>query len=129
MTKDNIKTIMIALENLTKTEAVNLALNIHGRLVEDTPKDTGWAASNWVPQIGSRFTGLVGDNKNIDTSKQADGVIQVMKWELSRGPAYITNNVPYIQALNAGNSQQAPAMFVEKIVNSEVAKANRRRIK
>jgi hypothetical protein len=27
---------------------------------------------------------------------------------------WLSNNVPYIRQLNAGSSQQAPAMFVEK---------------
>lgn len=127
MPKPNAKTIIIALMDFTKKESIRLALNIHGRLVEETPKDTGWAASNWIPQIGSRFASTVGTPEELDTSNQAIGVTQLMQWNLSSGPAYLSNNVEYIQALNAGHSQQAPKMFVEKIVQSEVEAAKRRK--
>lgn len=127
MSRSNAKKIMISLMDFTKRESIRLALNIHGRLIEETPKDTGWAASNWVPQIGSRFASTVGSPENLDTSVQIAGVAQLMRWNLSSGPAYISNNVEYIQALNAGHSQQAPSMFVEKIVQSEIEEAMRRR--
>ena len=32
------------------------------------------------------------------------------------GPIYITNNVPYINSLNGGHSQHAPAGFVERAI-------------
>lgn len=122
MASSKAKNIMIGIMDFTKKESVQLALEIHGRLVEETPKDTGFAAANWVPQIGSRYPSVVGSPESIDTSQQASGVAQLMNWNIKRGPAYISNNVEYIQALNAGHSKQAPSMFVEKIVQSEVAK-------
>lgn len=127
MANANAKRIIVDLLDFTKKQAVQLALSIHGRLVEETPKDTGWAASNWVPQIGSRFASVVGTPQSIDSSQQATGVAQLMRWNLNRGPAFISNNVEYIQVLNAGHSSQAPAMFVEKIIQSELASATGRR--
>ena len=123
MPPSKAKNIMIGVLDFTKKEAIQLAMDIHGRLVEETPKDTGWAASNWVPQIGSRYSSTVGSPEGIDTSQQVAGMAQLAGWDIKKGPAFISNNVEYIQALNAGHSQQAPAMFVEKIVQSEVAKA------
>lgn len=123
MAKSNAKAIIVQLNDLVEKEAIRLALNIHGRLVEETPKDTGWAASNWIPQIGSRFAGTVGSREGVDSSQQTLGALQLTRWKLERGPAFISNNVEYIQALNAGHSQQAPSMFVEKIVNEELSKS------
>lgn len=122
MAGSNAKNIMIGIMDFTKKESIQLAFEIHGRLVEETPKDTGFAASNWVPQIGSRYSSVAGSPENIDSTEQATGLAQLANWDIRRGPAFISNNVEYIQALNAGHSQQAPAMFVEKIVQSEVSK-------
>lgn len=125
MSKSDVKRIMIGLNKISQKGAINLALSIHGRLVEETPKDTGWAASNWVPQVGSPFSSTVGSPESIDDSQQTIGAVKLANWKFSQGPAYISNNVEYIQALNGGHSTQAPPLFVDKIVQSEVAKANR----
>lgn len=122
MAKSNAKNLMVGVFDFTRKESIQLAMEIHGRLVEETPKDTGWAASNWVPQIGSRFPSTVGSPESLDASQQAIGLAQLANWDIRKGPAYISNNVEYIQALNDGHSAQAPAMFVEKIVQSEVSR-------
>ena len=47
----------------------------------------------------------------VDTGKARDG------WTIIPTPAnavYVDNNVPYIEALNNGHSQQAPSHFVER---------------
>lgn len=52
-------------------------------LIQSTPIDTGLARASW------------------DLEKGVDGVFR------------IKNSVPYIQALNAGSSKQAPSHFIE----------------
>lgn len=50
-------------------------------------------------------------NTPVDTGKARDG------WEMQVGKDIkIVNNVPYIDALNAGHSKQAPQFFVERAV-------------
>lgn len=122
MPSSKAKNLMIGVMDFTRKEAIQLALDIHGRLVDETPKDTGWASANWVPQIGSRFPSVVGSPESVDSSQAAAGIVKLAGWDLKKGPAFISNNVEYIQALNAGHSKQAPALFVETIIQSEVAK-------
>ena len=69
-------------------------------------------------QIGNSVKALYEDMvlaTPIDTGRAREG------WEISevkkdKDRVYITlsNDVPYIQALNQGHSQQAPARFIEK---------------
>lgn len=102
-----------------------LALDITETLIELTPVDTGWARSNWVPSIGASFDALVGDHENVSTSEQQGGIDSIITRSSSIGaqPLYITNNVPYIEALNNGHSQQTPAGFVDFAVDLGVKKA------
>jgi hypothetical protein len=48
----------------------------------------------------------------VDTGTARDG----WKVEIQGGSVAITNNVPYIDDLNKGHSQQAPAFFIEKTI-------------
>ncbi len=77
-----------------------------------TPVDTGHARANWVPSIGSPHTGEVEGS-----AAHAQGVSQIIAYELEQGPLYVANGVPYIQRLNYGHSKQAPALFVEAAVD------------
>ena len=128
MTKNTAKNIMIELKGFIKKEVIDLSFNIHYDLVDETPKDTGWAAANWVPSIGSPFTGEVGDFSSYGTSDiQKQGELFLLTWDMSKGSIYLANNVEYIQALNAGHSQQAPAMFVEKAIERGLRDALKKR--
>lgn len=122
MTQPKTKRIMAQLGSFSKKVSVALAVNLQSRLIDDTPKDTGWASLNWVPNIGSPFRGLAGTPESLDTSVQANGLNTLMNWN-GEEVAYISNNVPYIQALNAGHSKKAPALFVEKAIQLEVRAA------
>jgi len=107
-----------------------IALDITDGLMEDTPVDTGWAMSNWIPQIGTPFEGPVGARDSVDTAEQEMGMAQVAaQYRLEDGPVFITNNVPYIEALNAGHSDKAPAGFVEAVIARVVEESNRRILK
>lgn len=109
--------------------AIGLALRIQGGLVEETPVLTGWAASNWIPQVGTPFIKVVGLPTDLDQSKQTQGEASVLAWKFNQGPLHITNNVSYIRKLNEGSSKKAPAMFIESIVIREVAKANTEKLR
>jgi hypothetical protein len=127
--KNQVNRIMVQLENATGEAAAALALGIHGRLVEDTPVDTGWARSNWLPSVGTPKREVVGKPSSLNAGAADSGRSEVVDWKIADGPIYITNNVPYIQRLNTGSSKQAPAGFVESAVQTEVNKANRRKLR
>jgi hypothetical protein len=97
-----------------------IALEIHDDIVAMTPRDTGRAASNWNIALGD----------SPDTSTTAEGpqnpaaASQAQTAKLSDiqpgQNVFITNSLPYIQALENGHSKQAPAGMVKvAIVNAE----------
>lgn len=103
-------------------QVAGLMLNITSELIHTTPIDTGWARSNWVPSIGEPFLGDVGKKGPNDAGPQSDGESALAGYtNFAMGDIFITNNVPYIQVLNAGHSKQAPAGFVEAAVERGLA--------
>ena len=103
----------------TNDGAIGLALRIQGGLVEETPVLTGWAASNWIPQVGTPFVRVVGLPTDLDQNTQAAGEASVLSWKFNQGSLYITNNVSYIKKLNQGSSRKAPSMFIESVIKRE----------
>ena len=96
----------------------DLSLRVHERLVARTPVDTGWARTNWVPRVGSPFEGTAGTRPDaeagrLDRGPMEAGIAEVRRYELEQGDVHVTNNVPYIEKLNAGSSRQAPSAFVQ----------------
>lgn len=136
---DQIDLIIADLDNYTRGEIVALALNVNANLRSNpplgTPVDTGWASANWVPSIGKPATDyrkpVNGEPSPAEVAaRNADiqeGTNAILSWRLEDGPIFSTNNVPYIQALNAGHSPQSPAGFVlgaiEKAVRQTYSRA------
>ena len=85
-----------------------------------TPVDTGHARANWVPSVGEPFRGNV---EGVAPSEHDRGVIAVLGYKLGDGPAWVTNNVPYILFLNDGSSAQSPAGFIERAIAEAVQEA------
>lgn len=116
--------MIVALEEFTEQLLQKLTLNITANLQEDTPVDTGWARSNWVPSVGNPFRGLAGSKEGsvaiIDNSVTGSGLAEAASYTLDKGAIYISNNVPYIRRLNEGSSDQAPAAFVQASVERGV---------
>lgn len=125
----NIKILGVRVtENVDKAMRT-IALAIDQAVVTATPVDTGRARSNWLVsleepsenEIEPYVEGEKGStgNENISAAL-AQGRDVVDKY----GPGdtiFITNNLPYIQQLNAGSSSQAPAGFVEQAVDAAAA--------
>lgn len=116
------------LAEFTGTIIKKLTVEATANLIEATPKDTGWARANWIPNIGAIIVSTNGSREqavegNINSSAQTVGIANVViNYRISDGAVYITNNVPYIIPLNEGSSSQAPKAFVQ----SEIAKAIRK---
>lgn len=116
------------LDRATARAISRLALDIAEILIDVTPVDTGWARANWVPSIGTPVENPVGDDQNVSTSAQERGIAEIFAYAATGEgqPIFISNNVPYIQALNDGHSQKAPAGFVDLAVSTGLAKAQAR---
>lgn len=126
----NAKEVSLELTQFTEDIVKQLSINTTANLVQTTPRDTSWARSNWVPNIGQSFGGTSGTREqaeegNISTAEQQSGIAEVaLAYKLSKGPVFITNNVPYILALNDGSSVQAPAGFVQIAIIEAVREVN-----
>ena len=96
-----------------------LALDIDRRLVLKTPVDTGRARANWLASVGqpsSEVSGREDPTGAAAISQAANEITRAQFFPV----IYLNNNLPYIGALNAGSSQQAPAGFVEASINEAV---------
>lgn len=84
----NIETIINQIEQQVVDVASKVTLDATADLVMATPVDTGRARQGWQAETPSK----IGDE------------------------GHIINDVPYIDVLNNGHSTQAPAGFIETVV-------------
>lgn len=129
---DQVDIIIADLDLFTRFEVITLGLNINANLREDTPRDTGWAAANWVPSVGEPFpgSGFKKDPTPADVQARAqqaaEGANEVLAWQPEQGPIFSANNVPYIGALNAGHSPQAAPGFVLRSIERAIRQTESR---
>jgi hypothetical protein len=108
-----------------------VAIEVAAALPIVTPVDTGWAASNWIPNIGGPAVGTDLDSRDeartqgASTARQEAGRLSLLTYKLNQGPIHITNNVPYIGTLNRGSSQQAPPAFVQLAITGAIRRVSR----
>lgn len=118
------------LEKATTRTVRRVVLQITSNLVETTPVLSGWARSNWIPSIKLPRTEPVGSKVAIDKGARSRGEASIAtSYNISDGPAWITNNVPYIERLDEGESAKAPAGFVEDAIQRAVDLVNRSPVK
>lgn len=110
--RKQIAEIKAGIRKLADTALVQTALSVQREVVMNTPVDTGRARSNWFMGNGSAPRHVTEDTT---AQNLMDGIAQAQKIK-SDDTVYISNNLPYINRLNDGHSQQAPAGFVEKAV-------------
>jgi len=128
----SIRFVLDVLTRFTEKHVKVITLDAVANLVQDTPRRTGWARSNWVPSIGTPkdLDGTpppedqaAGPVRQRDAAREAGIAAIVTSYRLSLGRIYITNNVPYIRRLNDGHSKQAPAGFVQGAILRAVRRA------
>lgn len=96
------------------------ALRTVSVLVDFTPVDTTKAVSNWLVGRGkprraiikAHFPGKGGSTAAASRQEAKFRASQRIRGRRTR-PIFVSNNVPYIDELNAGKSDQAPANFIE----------------
>lgn len=92
-------------------------------LVVATPVKTGLARSNWIVTLGSPASGRAPVRSEVETVNTGAATARTVDPNVP--DRWITNNVDYIDSLNAGSSRQAPAGFVEKAIDKGVRVAVR----
>ena len=132
-----INTVTDLAEQIIKKITLDTRANLVAQPQEGgTPVDTGHARANWVASIGApveeeqgtRPERLLGKLSHpVSTEAAERGIAEVAtQYKLEKGRVFISNNVPYILALNEGHSQQAPAGFVQlaiaKAIEEDLAK-------
>lgn len=100
------------LEAIVNGDARATALNLLNGLVRVTPVDTGRAEGNWFVSTGSPNRSKEEERRSNQALSEGQAVI--LSAEDKEYPTItISNNLPYIQRLNDGYSDQAPKKFVE----------------
>lgn len=95
-----------------------IAIECFKRIILGTPVDEGLARGNWQASTGSPVSGIINRLDPTGAIAIAAMVSEVAGWTPKDDlPAFITNNLPYIQRLNEGWSKQAPAHFVEQVIS------------
>jgi hypothetical protein len=104
--------------------AAHIARTIQNDLVFVTPVDESTALSNWVltvdepwfVELSAYYLGESGSTQNQSINAALQQAERQLALKKPGMPIFITNNVPYIRALNDGSSAQAPAGFFERAV-------------
>lgn len=99
-------------------------------LVDNTPVDTSQALSNWIvtidgPGFGTRAAfvlGKGGSSKAASASQTVSVGKAVIGLKRPGESIFITNNLDYIEQLNAGTISAQPGQFVEKAVAAGLQK-------
>ncbi len=107
-------------EALSKTLS-DVMLSARNAVTNATPVDTTNAANGWVLSVGRPFTGQAGTREAPSTAAQDAGDERIRHYDVGKdGPIYLRNNVFYLQFLDQGHSQQAPAGFVAAALQTAV---------
>ena len=94
-----------------------------------TPVDTGRARANWRTQVGSALTAQpgafpAGSKGSTEAAAAGQAIAEAVRavdgFNKSGTPVFISNNLPYIEALNRGSSTQAPEGFIESAIDAGV---------
>ena len=105
---------MIALPEHANTIKIRTALDLMNRIVLKTPVDTGRARGNWQLTQRSPAEDMVpATSAKVSSSETPPSAILMEAEQTASGSQlgddiWISNNLPYIEALEEGHSQQAP---------------------
>lgn len=121
-----------ALNATISATAARLAQNIVGELVRANPKDTRWSSVNWVSSAGTPAGGgflshLTREMKlsfvPYQAVEQASQLAALGSYDhVSQGDIYITNEVAYLEFLDAGSSPQASPGWIRVGIEEGIAK-------
>lgn len=115
-----------------------LTLGVHRRVVLATPVDTGFHRASWNASLGTPDertpapgaesysapetpAALEGGSTSGGPRRDERGRFISAAAARAFEPGYVTNAGPAIVPLNEGSSQQAPAHFIQRAIEEEIA--------
>lgn len=118
-----IDRIAVQVEENVERAVKDCAGAVARSVISNTPADTGRARSNWTAQMEEAFAGMfparvpgiAGSTAEANAAAAVEAAEQLIEtFDIEENASiHITNNLPYIGALNDGHSKQAPADFVK----------------
>lgn len=104
-----------------------IMLDLHARLIEKSPVDTGRFRANWQYSVNAKATGTIEGNWTSENRAPPPEAPKIAAGAFGK-VHIIANNLPYAQRLENGYSKQAPIGMVGLTLmefNSIVSKAAR----
>lgn len=104
-----------------------IVLDLHARIVEKSPVDTGRFKANWQYSVNAKATGTIDGNWTSERRAPPPETPKIAAGAFGK-VHYICNNLPYSQRLENGYSKQAPIGMVGLTLmefNAIVSKAAR----
>lgn len=112
-----------------------LTFRVFQALTSANPVDTGFSRAGWIPSTQAPAPGpstrptVRSDAEALAArlfAKHSDAARAIRDgYKLQSGAVYIVNNVGYVIYLNQGTSAQAPAMFIERAIQTAIAETQR----
>lgn len=121
---DRMKKLGKRVESNAERVVKTYCLAFHTAVVLATPVDTGRARANWQVALNQPATAVLDDTDRSGQATIAKGQ-QVVATYKDGAQLRITNNLPYIDRLNAGHSAQAPAGFFQRAQQVALAASER----
>ena len=101
-----------------------LGINLLNGLVMLTPVDTGRAKGNWFVGLNKSVRTIEEDRRQSAALSEGLNVIGGAK-SIKYPEIVLSNNLPYIESLNNGTSDQAPKKFIETEIDRVVNARNK----
>lgn len=108
-----MKTIARNVESNADRLPSRVALTFVATVAHGTPIDTGKAQGNWQVGIGGPMTRQVHDPSRFGAAEAIRIATNKLQNYKGGKNIHVTNNLPYIGALDRGHSKQAPAGFID----------------
>ena len=104
------------------TVVKKLSFDIFADVVGGTPVDTGRAMNNWVISVGSpsRVVHEEGGSAGSIEASKAGNATTTLASVTNFDTVWISNNLPYIGALEEGSSKQAPSGWVAAAIQNNL---------
>ena len=90
------------------------AIKLQANFTTGAPVDKGWLSNNFVITAYKAPTKPVGTRDNIDTAAAAGSIINAVTYNISLGPLFVTNNVPYATIANVTAKDTNKRQYIEK---------------
>jgi hypothetical protein len=119
MTYEKSLSISVDMEEEVNKEVRVVGFGILTGLIKSTPVDTGRARGNWFTSLTSPIRKIEPERKSATAVSDGSKKIDQAK-NIDYPSVTLSNNLPYIERLNSGHSKQAPAKFVEQIIDRVV---------